>query len=105
MGGARRWGSTADRTPPPSEEDPLSELDVLPAETRWPAHLHPGALRWLRSSTNYDDVAFYRNLVDLPVGGSFQESLGKEGTTVRALTRRLPWVCIAPLDRPVVPDV
>lgn len=48
---------------------------------RWPAHLHPGALRWVRSSTSYaDTVAFYRDLVGLPVVGSFQGSFGEDGT-------------------------
>ena len=58
-----------------------SEPDAMPAEMRWPAHLHPGALRWVRSSTTYDDtVAFYRDLVGLPVVGSFQGSFGEDGT-------------------------
>jgi catechol 2,3-dioxygenase-like lactoylglutathione lyase family enzyme/predicted pyridoxine 5'-phosphate oxidase superfamily flavin-nucleotide-binding protein len=48
---------------------------------RWPAHLRPGALRWVRSSTRYDDtVAFYRDLVGLPVVDSFQGSFGEDGT-------------------------
>jgi hypothetical protein len=48
---------------------------------RWPGHLHPGALRWMRSSTHYDaTIAFYRDLVGLPVIGSFQDSYGEDGT-------------------------
>jgi catechol 2,3-dioxygenase-like lactoylglutathione lyase family enzyme len=59
----------------------VSEPHALPAEMRWPAHLHPGALRWVRSSSHYDDtVAFYRDLVGLPVVGSFQASFGEDGT-------------------------
>jgi uncharacterized protein len=50
-------------------------------DMRWPAHLHPGALRWVRSSTRYEDtVTFYRDLVGLPVVGSFQGSFGEDGT-------------------------
>jgi catechol 2,3-dioxygenase-like lactoylglutathione lyase family enzyme len=59
----------------------VSEPHEQPAATRWPAHLHPGALRWVRSSTSYDDtVAFYRDLVGLPVVDSFQGSFGEDGT-------------------------
>ena len=59
----------------------MSEPHAQPAEMRWPAHLHPGALRWVRSSTSYDDtVAFYRDLVGLPVVDSFQGSFGEDGT-------------------------
>jgi len=59
----------------------MSELDAVSAGTRWPAHLHPGAVRWARSSTTYDDtVAFYRDLVGLPVVGSFSGSYGEDGT-------------------------
>ena len=59
----------------------MSELNAVPTETRWPAHLQPSALRWVRSSANYDGtVAFYRDLVGLPVVGSFSESFGEDGT-------------------------
>jgi catechol 2,3-dioxygenase-like lactoylglutathione lyase family enzyme len=52
-----------------------------PASPGWPAHLHPGALRWVRSSTHYDDtIAFYRDLVGLPVVDSFHGSYGEDGT-------------------------
>ena len=58
----------------------MSELDE-PATALWPAHLHPGAVRWVRSSSHYDDtVAFYRDLVGLPVIDSFRASYGEEGT-------------------------
>ena len=38
----------------------------------WPSDLKPGALRFSHSSANYDEtVAFYRDLVSLPVLGEF----------------------------------
>jgi catechol 2,3-dioxygenase-like lactoylglutathione lyase family enzyme len=50
-------------------------------ETPWPAHLRPGALRWVRSSAHYDaTVHFYRDLVGLPVVGGFSDSFGEDGT-------------------------
>jgi catechol 2,3-dioxygenase-like lactoylglutathione lyase family enzyme len=59
----------------------MPEPDALPAETPWPAHLAVGALRWVRSSTNYDQtVAFYRDLVGFRVVGSFEGSFGEDGT-------------------------
>ena len=52
-----------------------------PATTLWPDHLRPGAFRWVRSSTHYNDtVAFYRDLVGLPVVDSFRDSYGDDGT-------------------------
>src|SRR4051794_32761852 len=49
--------------------------------TAWPAHLRPGAVRFARSSLRYDDtVAFYRNIVGLPVVGEFADSFGEDGT-------------------------
>lgn len=51
------------------------------APTGWPVHLRPGALRWARSSNRYDEtVAFYRDLVGLPVVGEFTSSYGEDGT-------------------------
>ena len=48
---------------------------------RWPPHLRVGALRWVRSSSNYDQtVAFYRDLLGLPIVGSFHDSYGEDGT-------------------------
>jgi GNAT superfamily N-acetyltransferase len=48
---------------------------------RWPAHLAPGALRWARASNRYHEtVAFYRDLVGLPVVGEFTSSYGEDGT-------------------------
>jgi catechol 2,3-dioxygenase-like lactoylglutathione lyase family enzyme len=52
-----------------------------PVPGLWPAHLHPGAVRWVRSSTHYDDtIAFYRDLVGLPVVESFADSYAEVGT-------------------------
>ena len=40
----------------------------------WPEHLRPGALRWARASAHYDDtIAFYREVVGLPVVGEFAD--------------------------------
>jgi hypothetical protein len=58
----------------------MPELDGF-APALWPAHLQPGALRLVRSSTHYDDtVAYYRDLVGLPVVESFRGSYGEDGT-------------------------
>jgi hypothetical protein len=47
----------------------------------WPAHLRPGAIRIGRSSEHYDDtIAFYRDVVGLPVIGDFKDSFGEDGT-------------------------
>jgi catechol 2,3-dioxygenase-like lactoylglutathione lyase family enzyme len=47
----------------------------------WPARLRPGALRFARASNNYaDTIAFYRDLVGLPVLGEFVDSFDAEGT-------------------------
>lgn len=47
----------------------------------WPAHLRPGALRWVRASPRYDEtIAFYRDVVGLPVVGEFHDSYGEDGT-------------------------
>jgi len=47
----------------------------------WPEHLRPGALRWARTSSHYDDtVRFYRDVVGLPVVGEFEDSFGEDGT-------------------------
>jgi catechol 2,3-dioxygenase-like lactoylglutathione lyase family enzyme len=46
----------------------------------WPQHLHPGAVRFARTSRHYDEtVAFYRDLVGLPVVGEFTASFGEDG--------------------------
>ena len=47
----------------------------------WPVDFKPGALRFSHSSANYDEtVAFYRDLVSLPVLGEFADSFGEDGT-------------------------
>jgi lactoylglutathione lyase len=48
---------------------------------QWPAHLRTGAVRFARASSNYEStVAFYRDLVGLPVLGVFVDSFGADGT-------------------------
>ncbi len=48
---------------------------------RWPARLQPGAIRFARASAGYEaTVAFYRDLVGLPVIGDFVASFGSDGT-------------------------
>ena len=47
----------------------------------WPAHLRPGALRVSHSSARYDEtVAFYRDVVGLPVLTQFTASFDEDGT-------------------------
>ena len=46
----------------------------------WPAALDEGAVRWTRRSRHYDaTVAFYRDLVQLPVIAEFSSSYGEDG--------------------------
>jgi catechol 2,3-dioxygenase-like lactoylglutathione lyase family enzyme len=50
-------------------------------ESAWPGQLRPGALRFARASSNYAaTITFYRDLVGLPVLGSFADSFGADGT-------------------------
>jgi hypothetical protein len=50
-------------------------------EPGWPASLRPGALRFARASSNYETtVSFYRDLVGLPLLGTFADSFGADGT-------------------------
>jgi len=52
-----------------------------PDRRSWPEHLRPGALRFARSSGNYDQtIPFYRDLLGLPVVGEFADSFGEDGT-------------------------
>ena len=52
-----------------------------PGGARWPAHLPVGALRVVRWSARYDHtVAFYRDIIGLPVLETFQDSYGLDGT-------------------------
>lgn len=49
--------------------------------TGWPDHLHPGAVRFARSSSQYDDtIRFYRDVVGLPILDTFTGSFGEDGT-------------------------
>src|SRR5690242_12796932 len=49
----------------------------------WPDHLHPGAVRFAHVSSAYEaSVAFYRDLVGLPVIEDFSSSFGEDGTIV-----------------------
>jgi predicted N-acetyltransferase YhbS len=55
------------------------------ADTRgpltWPAHMHPGALRFAHASSHYEDtIAFYRDVLGLPVLDEFADSFGEDGT-------------------------
>src|SRR6185295_4477119 len=55
--------------------------EALRDSRSWPEHLRPGALRFARSSSNYDrTVLFYRDLLGLPVVGEFADSFGEDGT-------------------------
>jgi catechol 2,3-dioxygenase-like lactoylglutathione lyase family enzyme len=47
----------------------------------WPAHLNPGAVRFSYASGNYDaTIAFYRDVVGLPLLAEFTGSFGEDGT-------------------------
>jgi catechol 2,3-dioxygenase-like lactoylglutathione lyase family enzyme len=47
----------------------------------WAEHLRVGALRFVRSSANFDaTIAFYRDLVGLRVVDEFRGSYGEDGT-------------------------
>ena len=49
--------------------------------THWPPHMRPGAIRWARESDRYrETVAFYRDLLQLPVVDDFSSSYGEDGT-------------------------
>jgi catechol 2,3-dioxygenase-like lactoylglutathione lyase family enzyme len=48
---------------------------------QWPEHLRVGALRIVRWSARYDQtVAFYRDIIGLPVLETFHNSYGLDGT-------------------------
>lgn len=47
----------------------------------WPAHLRPGAVRISWTSARYDEtIAFYGDLVGLPVIEQFSDSFGEDAT-------------------------
>ena len=56
--------------------------DASGARLSWPEHLaRTGAIRFSRSSAHYDPtVAFYRDVLGLPLIGEFTESFGEDGT-------------------------
>jgi GNAT superfamily N-acetyltransferase len=57
--------------------DPIIETRT----TNWPAGLGNGAVRWSLRSLRYDaTIAFYRDLVRLPVLDEFTSSFGEDGT-------------------------
>jgi catechol 2,3-dioxygenase-like lactoylglutathione lyase family enzyme len=69
------------RVPPGASTHTATGDRGAAGEPRWPRHLNLGALRWVRSSRHYDDtVTFYRDVVGLPVVGSFSGSYGEDGT-------------------------
>jgi catechol 2,3-dioxygenase-like lactoylglutathione lyase family enzyme len=52
-----------------------------PRRSDWPRQLRPGALRFARSSPDYDrTIPFYRDVLGLPVIGEFADSFGEDGT-------------------------
>jgi hypothetical protein len=56
-------------------------IDEQPDRPSWPENLRPGAVRFPRSSSDYDrTVLFYRDLRGLPIVGEFASSLGEDGT-------------------------
>ena len=56
-------------------------MSPKPERSKWPTHLQPGAVRFAHASRNYDTtVAFYRDVVGLPVIGDFSSSFGEDGT-------------------------
>jgi catechol 2,3-dioxygenase-like lactoylglutathione lyase family enzyme len=52
----------------------------------WPTHLRPGAIRIGRASVHYDEtIAFYRDVIGLPVIGEFKDSFGEDDGTIFGL--------------------
>jgi catechol 2,3-dioxygenase-like lactoylglutathione lyase family enzyme len=56
--------------------------DLTGSPLSWPDHLaRTGAVRFSRSSAHYErTVAFYRDVLGLPLIGEFAESFGEDGT-------------------------
>jgi catechol 2,3-dioxygenase-like lactoylglutathione lyase family enzyme len=76
----------ADRCGPDGWRGPVSLMETVavgspePRGARWPAHLPVGALRVVRWTGRYDQtVAFYRDIIGLPVLETFQDSYGLDG--------------------------
>src|SRR4051812_33070186 len=75
---SRNCGRRRPRSSPPLRRTAMSPQ---PDESVWPSRLRPGALRFGRASRHYDEtIAFYRDLVGLPVVGEFTASFGEDGT-------------------------
>jgi GNAT superfamily N-acetyltransferase/catechol 2,3-dioxygenase-like lactoylglutathione lyase family enzyme len=54
---------------------------VYALRLEWPQHVRPGAIRFSHASSRYESsVAFYRDLIGLPVVGQFTASFGEDGT-------------------------
>lgn len=54
---------------------------IRPSSTEWPEGLPVGSMRFVRSSAHYETtIAFYRDLIGLPVIDEFQDSYGEAGT-------------------------
>lgn len=59
------------------------ETDTRARQPSWPEHLQPAAVRFSWSSARYDEtVAFYRDVVGLPVLDRFSGSFGEDGTVL-----------------------
>ena len=55
--------------------------EMPPRRSDWPRQLRPGAVRFARSSPDYDrTIPFYRDVLGLPVIGEFADSFGEDGT-------------------------
>ena len=56
-------------------------IEMPPDRPDWPRQLRPGAVRFARSSPNYDrTIPFYRDVLGLAVVGKFADSFGEDGT-------------------------
>jgi catechol 2,3-dioxygenase-like lactoylglutathione lyase family enzyme len=61
------------------DDDEVS--NPVSAPNDWPSHLRVGSLRFVRSSAHLEaTIAFYRDLVGLPVIDEFRDSYGEDGT-------------------------
>jgi catechol 2,3-dioxygenase-like lactoylglutathione lyase family enzyme len=80
-------------------------IDGQPDGPSWPEHLRPGALRFARSSSNYDrTVLFYRDLLGLPVVGEFADSFGEDGTIFGLPDTRVQLEIVRAHGSPTAPD-
>src|SRR4051794_18403425 len=74
----RNCGRRTPRFSPPSWRIAMpTQVDDSP----WPSNLRPGAIRFGRASQHYaKTIAFYRDMVGLPIVGEFTVSFGEDGT-------------------------